>query len=405
MNPLATLRIAVRALRRNTLRTLLTMLGIIIGVGAVIAMVSIGNGAKAQMEARVASLGQNVIQVFSGAMSRGGFRGGFGSTGTLTREDYEAIRREISGVNGASPEVRSFTQLAAGNQNVNSQMLGVGADYVDIRAWPISQGANFTENDVRNANKVALIGQTTATTLFADVDPVGQVVRVKTAPFTIVGLLAPKGTAMFGQDQDDVLLVPYTSAMRRLSGETTFRSFMVQAADKETIPAVQQQITELLRQRHKIVDGRDDDFIVRTQQEIADFATESSRIMTYLLAAVASVSLLVGGIGIMNIMLVSVTERTREIGLRMAVGARGRDILLQFLIEAVTLSVVGGLIGILLGTGGAQLVSSKLGWDTLVSVESIVVAFVFSAFIGVFFGFYPARKAARLDPIDALRYE
>jgi len=405
MNPLATLRIAVRALRRNTLRTLLTMLGIIIGVGAVIAMVSIGNGAKAQMEARVASLGQNVIQVFSGAMSRGGFRGGFGSTGTLTREDYEAIRREISGVNGASPEVRSFTQLAAGNQNVNSQMLGVGADYVDIRAWPISQGANFTENDVRNANKVALIGQTTATTLFADVDPVGQVVRVKTAPFTIVGLLAPKGTAMFGQDQDDVLLVPYTSAMRRLSGETTFRSFMVQAADKETIPAVQQQITELLRQRHKIVDGRDDDFIVRTQQEIADFATESSRIMTYLLAAVASVSLLVGGIGIMNIMLVSVTERTREIGLRMAVGARGRDILLQFLIEAVTLSVVGGLIGILLGTGGAQLVSSKLGWDTLVSVESIVVAFMFSAFIGVFFGFYPARKAARLDPIDALRYE
>ncbi|HXI51309.1 MAG TPA: ABC transporter permease [Candidatus Saccharimonadales bacterium] len=405
MNPLATLRIAVRALRRNTLRTLLTMLGIIIGVGAVIAMVSIGNGAKAQMEARVASLGQNVIQVFSGAMSRGGFRGGFGSTGTLTREDYEAIRREISGVNGASPEVRSFTQLAAGNQNVNSQMLGVGADYVDIRAWPIAQGANFTENDVRNANKVALIGQTTATTLFADVDPVGQVVRVKTAPFTIVGLLAPKGTAMFGQDQDDVLLVPYTSAMRRLSGETTFRSFMVQAADKETIPAVQQQITELLRQRHKIVDGRDDDFIVRTQQEIADFATESSRIMTYLLAAVASVSLLVGGIGIMNIMLVSVTERTREIGLRMAVGARGRDILLQFLIEAVTLSVVGGLIGILLGTGGAQLVSSKLGWDTLVSVESIVVAFVFSAFIGVFFGFYPARKAARLDPIDALRYE
>jgi putative ABC transport system permease protein len=405
MNPLATLLIAVRALRRNTLRTLLTMLGIIIGVGAVIAMVSIGNGAKAQMEARVASLGQNVIQVFSGAMSRGGFRGGFGSTGTLTREDYEAIRREISGVNGASPEVRSFSQLAAGNQNVNSQMLGVGADYVDIRAWPIAQGANFTENDVRNANKVALIGQTTATTLFADADPVGQVVRVKTAPFTIVGLLVPKGTAMFGQDQDDVLLVPYTSAMRRLSGETTFRSFMVQAADKETIPAVQQQITELLRQRHKILDGRDDDFIVRTQQEIADFATESSRIMTYLLAAVASVSLLVGGIGIMNIMLVSVTERTREIGLRMAVGARGRDILLQFLIEAVTLSVVGGLIGILLGTGGAQLVSSKLGWDTLVSVESIVVAFVFSAFIGVFFGFYPARKAARLDPIDALRYE
>jgi len=405
MNLFATFRIALRALRRNTLRTLLTMLGIIIGVGAVIAMVSIGSGAKAQMEAAVASLGQNVIQIFSGSISRGGFRGGFGSSGTLTREDFEAIRREITGVSGISPEVRSFAQLAYGNQNNNTQVLGVGSDYVTIRSWPMDSGASFNENDVRIASKVALIGKTTANLLFGDEDPVGQVVRVRNAPFTIVGLLGAKGTSMMGSDQDDVLLVPYTSAMRRLSGDNTFRSFMVQAASPDLIPAVQEQITELLRQRHRIVDGREDDFIVRTQQEINDFATSQATTMTYLLGAVAGVSLIVGGIGIMNIMLVSVTERTREIGVRMAVGARGRDILLQFLIEAVTLSLLGGLIGILIGAGGARLVSTYLGWSTLVPVQWIMLAFVFSAAIGVFFGFYPARKAAQLDPIDALRYE
>ncbi len=405
MNLFATFRIALRALRRNTLRTLLTMLGIIIGVGAVIAMVSIGSGAKAQMEAAVASLGQNVIQIFSGSISRGGFRGGFGSAGTLTRDDHEAIRREVVGVNGISPEVRNFSQLAYGNQNNNTQVLGVGADYVTIRSWPIESGAGFSETDVRNANKVALIGKTTANLLFGDADPVGEVVRVKSAPFTIVGLLGPKGTSMSGSDQDDVLLVPYTSAMRRLSGDNTFRSFMVQAVSQDLIPSVQEQITELLRQRHKIIDGREDDFIVRTQQEINDFATSQATTMTYLLGAVAGVSLIVGGIGIMNIMLVSVTERTREIGVRMAVGARGRDILLQFLIEAVTLSLLGGLIGILIGAGGARLVSTYLGWSTLVPAQWIVLAFVFSAAIGVFFGFYPARKAAQLDPIDALRYE
>ena len=405
MNLFATFRIALRALKRNTLRTLLTMLGIIIGVAAVIAMVSIGSGAKAQMEAAVASLGQNVIQVFSGSISRGGFRGGFGSSGTLTRDDHEAIRREVIGVNGISPEVRNFYQLAYGNQNNNTQVLGVGADYVTIRSWPIESGAGFSETDVRNANKVALIGKTTANLLFGDSDPVGQVVRVKSAPFTIVGLLGAKGTSMSGSDQDDVLLVPYTSAMRRLSGDNTFRSFMVQAVSQDLISSVQEQITDLLRQRHKILDGREDDFIVRTQQEINDFATSQATTMTYLLGAVAGVSLIVGGIGIMNIMLVSVTERTREIGVRMAVGARGRDILLQFLIEAVTLSLLGGLIGILIGAGGARLVSTYLGWSTLVPVEAIVMAFAFSAAIGVFFGFYPARKAAQLDPIDALRYE
>ena len=405
MISLATLRIAIRALRRNTLRTLLTMLGIIIGVGAVIAMVAIGNGARAQVEAQIASLGQNVVLVLSGNVSRGGFSMGFGSSPSLTREDYDAIRRDVPDIVGASPEVRSFAQIAAGNQNANVQVLGVGDDYLDIRTWPLETGNNFTDVDVRNAGKVALIGATTARILFPDSDPVGQIIRIKSAPFTIVGLLSSKGMSMMGSDQDDVVLVPYTSAMIRLTGATTFRSFSVQAANASLLNSVQEQIIELLRQRHRIGVGRDDDFIVRTQQEISEMATATSRIMTVLLGAIASVSLLVGGIGIMNIMLVSVTERTREIGVRLAVGARGRDILLQFLIEAITLSITGGLLGIALGVGGARLVSAQFGWNTLVSVDSIIKAFAVSVFIGVFFGFYPARKAAQLDPIDALRYE
>ena len=402
---LATLKLALRALRRNTLRTLLTMLGIIIGVGAVIAMVSIGNGAKAQVEAQIASLGQNVVLVLSGNVSRGGFSMGFGSAGTLTKGDYAAIRKEVPGVAGISPEVRSSAQIAAGNQNNNIQVLGVGQDYLDIRAWPLADGVNFSESDVRGAAKVALIGKTTATTLFGDMDPVGQVVRIKSAPFTVVGALGAKGMSMMGSDQDDVVLVPYTSAMVRLTGATTFRSFTVQAMSAKQLEEVQTQIGELLRQRHRIVPGRDDDFIVRTQQEISEMATATSRIMTVLLGSIAGVSLLVGGIGIMNIMLVSVTERTREIGVRLAVGARSGDILLQFLIEAVTLSLVGGIIGIMLGVGTSRLLSAKMGWTTLISADSIIIAFFFSAIIGVFFGFYPARKAAQLDPIDALRYE
>ncbi|MFN7138485.1 MAG: ABC transporter permease [Limisphaerales bacterium] len=400
-----TFDIAVRALRRNLLRSLLTMLGVMIGVGAVIAMIAIGNGAKAQVEAQIAALGQNVILILSGNVSRSGFSMGFGSAGTLTKQDYEAIRREISGINGVSPEVRTSAQVAAGNQNVNTTIYGVGEEYVDIRAWQIASGGNFTETDVRSANKVALIGRTTAQTLFGDADPVGQIIRIKNAPFTVTGLLAPKGMSMMGSDQDDVVLVPYTSAMVRLTGTTTFRSFSVQASSPQMLSDVQTQITELLRQRHNIGEGKDDDFIVRTQQEISETATATSKVMTMLLGAVAGVSLLVGGIGIMNIMLVSVTERTREIGVRMSIGARGSDIMRQFLIEAVTLSVGGGLIGIALGIGGASLVSAKFGWNTLVSIESIVMAFAFSAAIGVFFGYYPARKASRLDPIEALRYE
>ncbi len=402
----AALRIATRALRRNPLRTLLTMLGIIIGVGAVIAMVSIGNGAKAQVEAQIANLGQNVIIVLAGNVTRGGFSMGFGSAPSLTHEDLLAMQRELTGINAVSPELRSFAQLAAGNQNENAQVMGVGAGYIDIRSWPTASGNDFTEADVRGANKVALIGQTTATTLFADEDPVGQTIRIKNVPFTIVGLLSRKGMNMMGSDQDDIVLVPYTSAQKRLMGSSTaYRSLLVQAAAPNLLEDVQGQITDLLRQRHKIGPGRDDDFIVRTQQEITEMATSTSRVMTVLLGSIAGVSLLVGGIGIMNIMLVSVTERTREIGVRLAVGAHGNDILLQFLIEAVTLSIVGGVIGILLGVGSSRLLSAKMGWATLIAPASVFLAFGFSAFIGIFFGFYPARKAAQLDPIEALRYE
>jgi putative ABC transport system permease protein len=401
----ATLRLAVRALRRNKMRTLLTMLGIIIGVGAVIAMVSIGNGAKAQVEAGIASLGQNVILVLSGNVTRGGFGMGFGAAPSLTKGDYDSIRKEINGVAGVSPEVRSFAQIAAGNQNNNVQVMGVGEDYLDIRAWPLDNGVNFSEADVRSAAKVALIGHTTAQSLFGDLDPVGQVIRIKSAPFVIIGELTAKGMSMMGSDQDDVVLVPYTSAMIRLVNQTTFRSFNVQAASAKLLEDVQNQIVELLRQRHRIGPGRDDDFIVRTQQEISDVMTATSKTMTVLLGSIAGVSLIVGGIGIMNIMLVSVTERTREIGIRLAVGARSRDILLQFLIEAVTLSIVGGLLGIFLGVGSSRLLAATKGWTMLISADSIIVAFLFSAVIGIFFGFYPARKAAQLDPIDALRYE
>jgi len=402
---LKTLKIAVRALRRNKLRSLLTMLGIIFGVGAVIAMVSLGNGARAQLEASIATLGQNVVTVLSGTMSRGGFRGGFGSSGTLTLEDFEAIRKEVRGVNGASPEVRNFAQLAAGNQNINSQIMGVGSDYLNVRSWSCATGDNFTEADVRNANKVALIGKTTAETLLGDEDPIGQIVRVKNAPFRVIGMLAPKGIDMWGRDQDDVVLVPYTSAMKRLTGDTTFRSLMIQAVSPDAVSTLTNQVVELLRQRHKIGAGRDDDFIVRTQQDIAEFADAQARTTRELLFYVALISLIVGGIGVMNIMLVSVTERTREIGVRLAVGARRRDVLLQFLTEAVTLSVVGGALGILFGVACSRLVTTQLGWPTLTSTDSIVLAFCVSAAIGIFFGFYPARKASQLDPIDALRYE
>lgn len=400
-----TILLAIRALRRNPMRSLLTMLGIIIGVAAVIAMVAIGQGAKSQVEAQIASLGQNVILVMAGNVTRGGFGMGSGSAPSLTRQDYLAIRNELPGIAGISPEVRSSAQVAAGRQNDNVQVMGVGEDYCTIRDWPLADGTGFTESDIRSAGKVAILGQTTAKTLFEDANPVGETIRIRNAPYLVVGLLSAKGMAMMGNDQDDVILIPFSSAMVRLTRATAFRSFMIQAESSDRLAETQNEVVELLRQRHKIAEGNEDDFIVRTQEEIAKMATTTSRIMTALLGAVAGVSLLVGGIGIMNIMLVSVTERTREIGLRMAVGARGRDILMQFLIEATVLSLSGGIIGIALGIAGARLVAAKVGWTTLVSLNSVAMAFAFSAVIGVFFGFYPARKAARLDPIEALRYE
>jgi putative ABC transport system permease protein len=401
---LATIKIAGRALRRNKLRTLLTMLGMIIGVGAVIAMVGIGNGAKAQIEAQIAGMGQNVILVFSGSINRAGARSGFFGA-SLTLEDAQAIKREIPGVTVISPEVRNQFQVAAGDQNWYTQILGESADYFDLRQWPIVEGVSFTEQDVRSANKVAVIGHTIADQLFPGEDPIGQVVRIRNVPFTIVGMLLPKGLSVQGQDQDDLIVIPYTSSMKRIQKATMLRTVNVQAASPGLLNAVQDQIIELLRQQHHITGGKDDDFTVRNQQEIADMATAQSKTMTLLLGAIAGVSLVVGGIGIMNIMLVSVTERTREIGIRMAIGARGGDILLQFLTEAVTLSVIGGVVGIGVGVGASQLLASKMHWPTLISSTSVVYAFFFSAAVGIFFGFYPARKASRLDPIDALHYE
>ncbi|HXT39830.1 MAG TPA: ABC transporter permease [Candidatus Angelobacter sp.] len=403
---LAVFKIALRALRRNVLRSFLTMLGIIVGIAAVIVGVSMGTGAKAEVDKRIASMGQNLLTVLSGNISRGGVRGGFGMAPNLKPEDYEAIRREVSGVTAASPEVRASVQLAVGNQNSFVQVLGVSAEYLTARSWPLRSGENFSETDVRNASKVCLIGNTTSTTLFGEsVDPVGQVIRVRNAPFTIVGWLESKGSGSFGQDQDDVLLVPYTSLMKRLSGDTRFRSIFVQAESPELIADVQNDITTLLRQRHQITEGKDDDFMVRTQQETSDFFNANNRIMTILIGFFAGISLVVGGIGIMNIMLVSVTERTREIGIRLAVGARGRDVLRQFLTEAVLLSVVGGALGIGTGFWLAPLLTKFAGFPTLISNASVIVAFTVSAIIGVVFGFFPALKAARLDPIDALRYE
>ena len=387
------------------MRSVLTALGIIIGVGAVIAMVGIGNGAKAQVEAQIASLGQNVILIFSGSTTSSGIRTGWGGAGTLKVEDAEAIRREVPGVVGVSEEVVSTTQVAAGNQNWFTRIYGESADYFDIRQWPLADGAPFTPQDVRSANKVCVIGRTTATQVYGNEDPVGQILRIKNVPFTITGVLTPKGLSTQGVDQDDIVIMPYTSAMKRVVGGTTLRNINVQVGDARQIEAAQQQIISLLRQRHNIRPGRDDDFTVRNQQEIAEAATATSKVMTLLLGAIAGVSLVVGGIGIMNIMLVSVTERTREIGVRMAVGAHGSDILTQFLIEAVTLSSVGGVIGIICGIGASKILSAYAHWPTLISVSSITIAFLFAAAVGIFFGFYPARKAAALDPIEALRYE
>ena len=401
MRIIATIRIALRALRRNKMRSLLTMLGIIIGVGSVITAVSLTTGATKQVESQVQSLGESVLTVFSGNFTSGGTRGGWGSAPTLTVDDALAIAKLPNAV-AVSPEVRDREQVLANGLNWNTQVQGEGPDYPQIRNWHMASGAMFTEQDVRSLAKTAVIGKTVVDQLFPNEDPLGQTIRVRNIPFTITGVLAAKGFNLFGQDQDDIVLVPYSSHMRRITSRTFVNSILVQAANDKVIDEVQQEITDLLSARHR---SREPDFTVRNQLELMNAVTETSKSMGKLLAGVAAVSLVVGGIGIMNIMLVSVTERTREIGIRMSVGARAADIIVQFLMEAVTLSAIGGLIGIALGMG-ISMVTAKLGNTPSVTPFAwIAAAFASSAVIGVAFGFYPAWKASQLDPIDALRYE
>jgi putative ABC transport system permease protein len=403
-------RIAGRALRVNKLRSALTMLGIIIGVSAVIAMVGVGAGAQARVAEQIQSLGSNLIIVLSGSVTSGGLRLGMGSQLTISEDDATAIAREIPPVQVAAPSVRGAAQVVYGNLNWSTAIQGVTQDYMEAREWPVEDGRPILPEDVDGATKVALLGQTTALNLFGDSAAIGQIIRIKKVPFTVIGLLSRKGQNSWGQDQDDVILIPLSTAKKKVLGRSQANPRSVQAISVKVRPGedmadAEEQIRVLLRQRHRLQPYQDDDFWLRNLSEILQTQEESSRVMTYLLAAIASVSLLVGGIGIMNIMLVSVTERTREIGLRMAVGARRRHILLQFLIEAITLSLIGGTIGIALGVGGSEAISYFARWRTLVAPEAIVLAFGFAAGIGIFFGFYPARKASRLDPIEALRYE
>ena len=401
------LRIALVAIRRNAVRSALTMLGVIIGVASVIAMIALGSGARAAIDDQIQQQGTNVIYVSAGSFGRGPgvARGGAGSTSTLTLEDAQTIAREVALVARMSPMARGRAQVVAGNQNWNTSIEGGNEDYIVIRNWPLASGDNFTARDVLVADKVALLGPTVAKTLFPDSDPVGQIIRVKNLPFRVTGVLTSKGQNQWGQDQDDIIIAPYTTVQKKLLGITYIQQVVLSATTSENVEPAAVEITKLMRQRHKIQDPTDDDFTVRTVAEMAATRTEMANTMTMLLMSVASVSLLVGGIGIMNIMLVSVTERTREIGLRMAVGARTRDILRQFLAEAVSLSIVGGAVGVLLGMTVSRLLTSGLGWPTVITPTSIIVAFAFAGAVGVFFGFYPARKAAELDPIEALRYE
>jgi len=410
MNMLATFRIALNALRVNKLRSMLTMLGIIIGVAAVITMIAVGAGAQARIQDQIKSLGSNLMIIVPGSTTASGVRLGAGANQNLTEDDAIAIAREIPEVQVAAPSMRSSGQLIAAGSNWSTQIYGVTPDYFEAREWPLASGRMFETAELSGSAKVVILGQTVATQLFGDIDPVDQVLRIRNVPHTVIGVLSRKGQSMMGQDQDDVAMVPLSTARNRLFGSTQGKlrrvgTIQVKVRQGADMKAAEDGIRELLRQRQRTQPGQDDAFTIRNLSEILATQEESSRIMTILLAAVASVSLLVGGIGIMNIMLVSVTERTREIGLRMAVGARGRDILTQFLVEAITLSLIGGFIGIVLGVTGSFLVSQFAGWATQLSPESIVLAVGFSAAIGIFFGFYPAHKASKLLPIQALRYE
>ena len=410
MNVLASSRIAVRALRVNKLRSTLTMLGIIIGVGAVIAMVAIGSGAQARVAEQLQALGANMIFVFPGATTSGGLRFGVGSSITLSEDDAWAIQRDVPGVQVAAPSVRGTGQLVWGNLNWSTIIQGVTPEYFEARDWPAAAGRVFGQEDVDGAAKVAILGQTVAENLFGDTDPLGQVIRVRKLLCVVVGVLERKGQNTFGQDQDDVIIIPLTTAKRKVLGVTqanarSINAISIKVSDSEDLKEVQQQVRELVRQRHRLQPGQEDDFGIRSAAEMVQTRDEQAQLMTKLLMSIASVSLLVGGIGIMNIMLVSVTERTREIGLRMAVGARGRDILTQFLVEALTVAMIGGSIGVVAGLGASYALAYFGEWRTVISPPAILLAFTFSGLIGIFFGFYPARKAAGLNPIDALRYE
>ncbi|MFY9270112.1 MAG: ABC transporter permease [Candidatus Manganitrophaceae bacterium] len=405
MNPLAAIKIAGQALIRNTMRSVLTMLGIIIGVGAVIAMLAVGQGAKAQVESQIATIGSNLLMIFPGSMTQGGARTGTGGFTTLTEADAEAIEKELSAVRLAAPTLRTSAQVISANQNWSTNVSGSTPAFFLIRDWSIASGEAFTRADVAGATKVVVIGKTVAQNLFGAQDPVGEIIRIRNIPFKVIGVLASKGQSTQGQDQDDVVVIPLTTLQKRIMGVTHIGAILVSANSPAETAVAQEQIRLLLRQRHRILAGQEDDFVVRNMIDIASAAESASRIMAMLLGSIASVSLIVGGIGVMNIMLVSVTERTREIGIRMAVGARGRDILLQFLMEAVVLSLAGGLLGIGLGVAGSKVISAFVHWPTSVSSGSILLSFVFSVSIGLFFGLYPARRAASLDPIEALRYE
>jgi putative ABC transport system permease protein len=399
------LKMALRALARNKVRSGLTMLGIIIGVASVIAMVSLGEGAQQQVQERIASMGTNMLIVSAGSQTSGGLRGGMGTQTTLTPEDVEAIARECPSVAATSPSIGAGVTLVFGNQNWTTRAEGVGTGYPAIRARYVSSGEFFTDADVKTAARVAVIGQTVANELFPAGDPVGQTIRVRNLPFRVVGVLEIKGQSQWGQDQDDTILLPYTAVMKKLLSTTYVPTAYVSAVSSQASSEAQAQITELLRSRHSIRASQPDDFTVRNLTDIANAAEETTRVMTLLLGSIAAVSLVVGGIGIMNIMLVSVTERTREIGIRMAVGARSRHVQYQFLIESVVLGLLGGLIGILAGIGISFALSQAFQWPQLISPAAVFGSALFSMAIGVFFGYYPARKAASLDPIEALRFE
>jgi putative ABC transport system permease protein len=408
INVPSTIKISFRALWVNKMRSMLTMLGIIIGVGAVIAMVAVGSGASQQISAQIASMGSNLLIILPGSSTSGGVRMGAGSQPTLSLSDSDAILKECPAVEDVAPTLGGAAQVVFGNLNWSTVVTGTSPGMLIVRDWALDSGRPFTDQDVKSATKVALIGQTVVDNLFGEQNPVGQTIRIKNVPFTVIGVLASKGQSATGQDQDDVIYIPITTSQKKLFG-TQFpgmvRVIMIKAKSAEDLPVAEQQINELLRQRHHLGQKQENDFTVRNLTQLMQAAEQSTQVMTLLLGAIASVSLLVGGIGIMNIMLVSVTERTREIGIRMAIGAKTWDIRLQFIVEALTLSLIGGIIGIITGVSASIILSSISGWPTVVSVLSILLAFSFSGFIGIFFGFYPAYKASLLNPIDALRYE